>query len=88
MGSDGVAVVVEWVVAVMVSSGCEIGVGLVVTESKLSSGRIQKKEKRKNEAQGRAQFHHQATQLLSHWTHRVSRSCLLVPCIFFSSGIA
>ena len=33
MGSDGVAVVVGWVVSVMVSSGCEIGAGLVVADS-------------------------------------------------------
>ena len=32
MGFDGVAVVVGWVVAVMVSSGCEISVDLVVAD--------------------------------------------------------
>ena len=33
MGSNDVAMVVGWVVAVMVSSGCKICVGLVVTDS-------------------------------------------------------
>ena len=33
MGSDGVAVVVGWVVSMMVSSGCEISVDLVVADS-------------------------------------------------------